>query len=582
MMNSYYSEERSENDISISDNSTISTYDNFFTAAENFSVVTIPDRSIFSDNSTIASITDLFKNKSNDNYNDHDPRRTSKQRKKIFEQYLADIDLPQSVQERRKVLLERNKKYSRQNFRSSNHGSTFNYCRIIFLIPCLLSIGLLSTTTKTRVLNIMESMIGRIHSFQNNRRSISLNLPENDVNATTYLRLPIKNDNDLKDTVTEFTTSSMSSKQQTTPSQTDKELKSSSSLPQSSSSKAINVPFFSSSLQSQQQDNSKINVDSIWDHLVDTMNFMVDDIGDFTPFFFHVPRNGGQMIQEIVRNCLHKVQANEVGTGNGHHKDIQLQTVEIGDSKYINVDVSTEKGIERAAKMGFGTDATQPDIMVTSSYFLTAVKHLFSTKHPGRAFILLRNPISRAVSMYHHHKSVGIFDPELTLEDYARGDGIENNWVVRYLTNRMEGELQNSHLDQAKKILSKKFLIGFLDDIEESVFRMIKYNGWDFEDVNDDNEGVDEEESNFMFTQNKCITGILKEGRNNKDNEELNDPRIPEKDSMVYKLLSWQTQFDMKLYEFAKDLFQYQSERYGFKEKRRKKSRMNKNKKVSK
>jgi hypothetical protein len=268
--------------------------------------------------------------------------------------------------------------------------------------------------------------------------------------------------------------------------------------------------------------------DSILDHFTDAM---AESIPAFTPFFFHVPRSGGQTVKDVVGLCLLKTQASEVGIRNGHQTDTQLQIVTIENAKYVNVDTTTKEGIERAAMMGFAQ--AQLAEMVTSSYFLNAARFLFSEDHPGRAFIMFRNPVHRAVSMYYYQRSAGSLDEKITLEEFARGNGIENNWMTRFLTNAMEGELKKSHLDQAKKILSKKFLVGFLDDIDESVARLVKYMGWKY----------DEDETKSLLQQD-CVQRKLMEGSNRNPTEY----ELPKKGSQSHALLSWQTQFDMKLY----------------------------------
>jgi hypothetical protein len=275
--------------------------------------------------------------------------------------------------------------------------------------------------------------------------------------------------------------------------------------------------------------------ESILDHFADSIT---DYTSIFTPYFFHVPRSGGQTIKDVVSLCLNKVQASEVGIRNGHHQDSQLQIVTIDEARYVNVDTTSKQGIERAAMMGF--EASQMAEMVTSSYFLNAARYLFSEEHPGRAFVLLRNPIHRAVSMYHYRRSNGELDEKITLEEFARGNGIENNWITRFLTNAMEGELKKSHLDQAKKILSKKFLIGFLDDAEESVIRMMKFMGWKY----------DEDETKALMQQD-CVQKKLQEGSNRNPDEY----EMPKKGSQAHALIAWQTQYDLKLYGTSDCLF---------------------------
>ncbi|KAI2498051.1 hypothetical protein MHU86_16424 [Fragilaria crotonensis] len=258
--------------------------------------------------------------------------------------------------------------------------------------------------------------------------------------------------------------------------------------------------------------------DSILDHLTDAM---AESTLAFTPFFFHVPRSGGQTVKDVVGLCLLKTQASEVGIRDGHQTDAQLQIVTIENAKYVNVDTTTKEGIERAAMMGFAQ--AQLAEMVTSSYFLNSAQFLFSEEHPGRAFIMFRNPIHVAVSMYYYQRSTGALDERITLEEFARGNGVENNWMTRSLTNAMEGELRTSLLYLAKKILIKKFLVGFLDDIDESVARLIKYMGWKYDD----------DEAKALLQQ-ECIK-----------NRNPTEYELPKRGSQSSALLSWHIQFDM-------------------------------------
>ena len=274
--------------------------------------------------------------------------------------------------------------------------------------------------------------------------------------------------------------------------------------------------------------------DSILDHFADSLS---EYQGSYTPFFFHVPRSGGQTVKDIVGLCLNKIQASEVGVRDGHGSETQLSTVEIDNVHYVNVDTTTKEGIERAAMMGFA--GSQMAEMVTSSYFLNVARYLFSEERPGRAFIMMRHPVHRAISMYHYQKSTGEIAETVNLEEFARGNGIENNWMTRFLTNAMEGELKKSHLDQAKKILSKKFLVGFLDDAEESTTRLMKYMGWKY----------DEDETKALMQQD-CVSKRLVEGSNRNPVEY----ELPKKGSQAHALISWQTQFDMKLYGTYKSI----------------------------
>lgn len=147
-----------------------------------------------------------------------------------------------------------------------------------------------------------------------------------------------------------------------------------------------------------------------------------------TALFFHVPRAGGSTIKDMIGKCLKLVQSSEVGVRDGHDKDPTLEVLDVKESKYVNVDTTTVPGIQRAVDMGLAA-AGVADVVVSSYYHESAA--LFDLNHQGRAFMMMRNPIDRAVSMYWHRvKEIGDLDAEVSIEDYAQGNGIENNWMV--------------------------------------------------------------------------------------------------------------------------------------------------------
>ena len=155
---------------------------------------------------------------------------------------------------------------------------------------------------------------------------------------------------------------------------------------------------------------------------------------------------------------------------------------------------------------------------------------------------------------YHRLHEVHDLDENVSIEDYAQGNGIENNWMTRFLANRMTGELTKDDLEQAKEILKEKFLIGFLDDLEESIYRIVKFNGWKY--AQDETEKMKQED---------CISDLIKIGSNiNTDGYE-----IPKRGTQAYALIVWQTQFDTKLFDYAKTLFDTQTKTWGTKERKK-------------
>lgn len=317
-----------------------------------------------------------------------------------------------------------------------------------------------------------------------------------------------------------------------------------------------------------------------------------------TAFFFQVPRSGGSAVKDILGKCLRLVMCTEVGIRNGHESDTILQVLggdenttnngnidssnfnnnSNGNSggiinvqgriRYVNVDTTNPQGIQRAANMGLASSGLA-DVIV-SSYFQDAAM-LFDLHHQGRAFLILRDPIERAASVYYHRvKTVGDIDASIiTLEEYAKGNGIENNWMTRFLTNRMAGELTKEDLDQAKEILKVKFLIGFLDDLEESLYRIMKFNGW----------AISSEDDNAKMNQEDCIHDLITRG-GVWSSSRWNDYEyeVPKRGTQAHALIAWQTQFDSKLYSYAKDLFDMQTKEWGTKERKKLMKKMAKNK----
>ncbi|KAL7538202.1 hypothetical protein ACHAWF_006016 [Thalassiosira exigua] len=276
-------------------------------------------------------------------------------------------------------------------------------------------------------------------------------------------------------------------------------------------------------------------------------------------FFFHVPRAGGSTIKSIVGRCLDLVQSSEVGVRDGRGSDPKLEVVEVSESRYVNVDTTTVPGIQRAVDLGLARSGLA-DVVVSS--YLHESAALFDLHHRGRASVLLRDPVHRAASMYWHRvKELGDLDPATTVEDYAQGNGIENNWMCRFLADRMTGELTKDDLEHAKAVLKDKFLVGFLDDLDESVHRMMKYHGWKYADDETD-----------RMKQEDCVRDLATSdegGGGGGPNANPHEYEIPKRGSQAHALISWQTQFDAKLYAYAREIFDRQTKEWGTKERKK-------------
>ena len=123
------------------------------------------------------------------------------------------------------------------------------------------------------------------------------------------------------------------------------------------------------------------------------------------------------------------------------------------------------------------------DIVIAQNLHETA--DLYTPEYRGRFFALFRHPIDRAVSLF-YYRQIAHWEPtynpslkKISLEDYANSHGGEKNWMVRMLVNKENGgTLDRSDLDIAKEVLRRKFVVGLMSDMAESLERFDRYFGW--------------------------------------------------------------------------------------------------------
>lgn len=252
------------------------------------------------------------------------------------------------------------------------------------------------------------------------------------------------------------------------------------------------------------------------------------------PFFWHIPRAGGTTFQDIMTGCLDLTAASEVGAQYGHAEDEAVNVIRVpGRGKYLNIDTTTMAGIERAKRLS-AVESGLADVVASPGLF--AASTLFTPMNKGRMFVMFRDPIERQVSLFYHEKT---YRPELAifeLQDYAKTKFIENNFMVRSLTNNFEGYLTVEDLQVAKEVLRRKCLVGLLREKETSMKRFEKFFGWDYLASK---PGAEE-----------CTEKIMSWGWPNKNTYPSLDP-----DSEAYRLLETKNALDIELYEYAKLLF---------------------------
>ena len=105
----------------------------------------------------------------------------------------------------------------------------------------------------------------------------------------------------------------------------------------------------------------------------------------------------------------------------------ELNVVSFSEHNYVNVNVATPEGISRAMNLGLVPSHLSDTIVSAHVDLVTA---LFNANDRARAFVIFRHPVDRAASMFYFLKASG-YAPlkDMTLDDYAKSELIENNWL---------------------------------------------------------------------------------------------------------------------------------------------------------
>ena len=268
------------------------------------------------------------------------------------------------------------------------------------------------------------------------------------------------------------------------------------------------------------------------------------------PFFWHVPKSGGTSIKELVGSCYGLTMASEIGANLVGEGDSELRVVEARGKidnafmgRHINVDVTTESGVQRAASLHLAQSGLADVLVSPLLHDVTA--NILSRSHRGRMFALFRHPIDRLVSLFYYLQTAThepTYDPQLadmTLSQYAASGLVESNIMVRTLSNKMEGPLSADDLEEAKRTLRTKCLVGLLDEMETSLARFRHFFQWDGPD------------GNYGPTAERCQEQLLEQGGSNKHEH----PILVDRNSRDYDNLARKNVLDLILYEYARQLF---------------------------
>lgn len=301
------------------------------------------------------------------------------------------------------------------------------------------------------------------------------------------------------------------------------------------------------------------------------------DVENEVPVFWHVPRSGGSLIINTAAYCMDLTQASNVGALISPELEAYDEITTVVDTdtgaKFLNVDTTSPQGMLKARNKK-GDLASYPDLdLIITPYILDAAEMLLNHENKGRMFVMMRHPIERAESMYHSLKkrvdtgavvgdsllayakgtctnsSILRYSPsicfyiqhvesELCNIFILTGHVIENNWMTRFLCNKLGGQLTPDDEAFAKEVLRTKALVGLVKRRNESYHRFKDYFGWKINDA--DPKKVE------------CEERFLEWGWNASHYTPI------EKGSEEWNLLKKSNTFDLKLYEYAETLFEVQ------------------------
>lgn len=245
----------------------------------------------------------------------------------------------------------------------------------------------------------------------------------------------------------------------------------------------------------------------------------------------------------MMAHCFGMIEANEVGRPNVND---ELEIVKLDNgNRYVNVDMSNPNGIEHAKDLRFGASGLA-NVVITSWFRETASIFDDGDVHKGRCFVLMRHPIQRAVSMFYYLKDAtwertyNEAYKEMDIKEYATSQYAEDNWMVRFLTNEMSGNVYDRHLDLAKEVLESKCLVGIMEDFTASMKRFDRYFGW---------SEIDFGGPVSMTDRGTCVARVIKHPDNAHPHPKLDE------DGEVWNLLLDKNKYDLALYEYARHLF---------------------------
>lgn len=209
----------------------------------------------------------------------------------------------------------------------------------------------------------------------------------------------------------------------------------------------------------------------------------------------------------------------------------------------MNVDTSTHQGIARAKNLNLVSSGLAH---VVISPLLHEALTLFTPTQKGVMFAIFRHPVERAASLFYfiqdtQWKQPGTRDDrfaDMSIETFYRNGFAENNWMTRFLTNELtKAELTDNDLEIAMGVIRQKCLVGLMEEKLETFARIQNHFGWRPENEMDQN----------------CLEKKLESAWSM-----MHEHPGVEENSRAWQLIANANKFDMKLYDYAKEIFDLQ------------------------
>jgi hypothetical protein len=139
--------------------------------------------------------------------------------------------------------------------------------------------------------------------------------------------------------------------------------------------------------------------------------------------------------------------------------------------------------------------------MIFSSFPQLAARHLLDPEHKGTAFVMLRHPVDRLISKFYYlqvatwEKTYRPDWKDMDILEWARTQNGDNNSLIKKLAGYSQTHpLTAVELELAKTTLRERFIIGRMDQFEESIHR--------FNTI----MGIDENEKRIRFCMDRFFS----------------------------------------------------------------------------